>query len=39
MRKCLLTLLVMAGVLVPAAVAFAKILPLCGGASGGGGFC
>jgi hypothetical protein len=39
MRKWLLTLLVMAGVLLPTAVALAKVLPLCGGDGGSGGFC
>jgi len=39
MRKWLLTLLVMAGVLLPTAVALAKILPACGSGGGGGGFC
>jgi hypothetical protein len=38
-RKWLLTLLVLAGVLVPTAVAFAKVLPMCGPGTGGGGFC
>lgn len=40
MRKWLLTLFVMAGVLLPAAVAMARVLPACGGQSSGpGGFC
>jgi hypothetical protein len=39
MRKWLLTLLVLGGVLLPTAVALAKVVPWCGGSGGSGGFC
>jgi hypothetical protein len=39
-RRVLISLLVGLGVvLVPAAVALAMVSPLCGGPTGGGGFC